>query len=438
MREGRVAMKSTNEGAAVKNPTPLFYPSSGAMYPRVTSIVFLVLATTAFCSPTIFKSNDIEYGAVILLLFIAVLAKLADPGRNSEEWRQARLILLLFLLPQIVFYGFTIVLHLVNPDAIGSVGTNVSGFAPVFLVAAFILLFGREALRMLLVVIGTSVAVWGVFVLCRYGVEAIVESAKCIILYQGSDPSGATTNYFEVHDITFAAGYLLLLGLATYQSDRRFGSFLIACSLFLIVIGLKRIQLLALIIAVICFAAFRSSTDKRALRIVTACIVGIACYVFLDLVLSGAMFRIFADTNFMGRQYYWSSMANYASFDPGYVGIGRNAIAHLMKGDLSYLRVGGVHSDILKIYVESGFFLFTAWLVFFLFVIPAALCSKFKSQQVASFFMVLMVYSFVLYATDNVENYLISQSTLILCLIFFVQRNAGSNHLFARKIRSKV
>ena len=60
-----------------------------------------------------------------------------------------------------------------------------------------------------------------------------------------------------------------------------------------------------------------------------------------------------------------------ASFSPTFMGIGRNALSFMLNGgELSYLRVGGVRSDIIKMYVKNGFIMFFFWLFINVYYIP--------------------------------------------------------------------
>ena len=79
-----------------------------------------------------------------------------------------------------------------------------------------------------------------------------------------------------------------------------------------------------------------------------------------------------------------------------------------MTGQYSYLNVGGVHSDILKIYIENGFILFGLWLWYYLIAITKSFAKKINTSTAVLFFT-LTIYTFILYFTDNVENYFIYQ-----------------------------
>ena len=91
----------------------------------------------------------------------------------------------------------------------------------------------------------------------------------------------------------------------------------------------------------------------------------ITCYLFIYILSDGSVFYVFLDKlgiNSMGRNYYYKAVLGYSTFSPSFLGIGRNMIAELFQTDLSYLKVGGVHSDIIKMYVENGFVMFGLWL----------------------------------------------------------------------------
>ncbi len=85
------------------------------------------------------------------------------------------------------------------------------------------------------------------------------------------------------------------------------------------------------------------------------------CYFYIYIMTDGDVFYDFIQSmgiNVMGRDYYYRAIMDYAQFKPSFLGIGRNVVTQLLNTELSYLHVGGVHSDIIKMYVENGFILF--------------------------------------------------------------------------------
>ena len=115
----------------------------------------------------------------------------------------------------------------------------------------------------------------------------------------------------------------------------------------------------------------------------------------------------------MGRDYNYRAIMDYAQFKPSFLGIGRNVVTQLLNTELSYLHVGGVHSDIIKMYVENGFILFGGWLAYYLVYLKNVYKKHYSEKSVILYFEII-IYMFTLYLTDNVEIYFICQILAIM------------------------
>ena len=112
--------------------------------------------------------------------------------------------------------------------------------------------------------------------------------------------------------------------------------------------------------------------------------------------------------NTMGRSNYYQAMMKYAEFSPSFMGIGRHVTVRILTTDLDYFGLGGIHSDILKMYVENGFIVFGLWLWYYLINVTRQYKKRFGFKEAIMYFG-LTIYTFTLYLTDNIEIYFISQ-----------------------------
>ena len=109
----------------------------------------------------------------------------------------------------------------------------------------------------------------------------------------------------------------------------------------------------------------------------------------------------------MGRTYYWRALAERCVFSPAFLGLGRNYSYLLFSSELSYMRVGAAHSDILKMYAENGFFMFAYWLWHYLLQMTKRYKKRFSINSAVVYFGI-SIYLFTMYLTDNVETYFAS------------------------------
>ena len=129
----------------------------------------------------------------------------------------------------------------------------------------------------------------------------------------------------------------------------------------------------------------------------------------------------------MGRNYYYQAIMKYATFSPGFIGIGRNVVTKILNSELSYLNVGGVHSDIIKMYVENGFILFGLWLWYQL-IFMLKFYKKEYGDNVAILYFGFLIYLFTLYLTDNVEVYFICQILVTMLPITYALKQKGNTY----------
>lgn len=395
------------------------------------------------CGTSLVHSNAVIYIPVLGAFLIAAF-DYASASKNNKDSNSSKIILVAFLVPQLVFYFYTIAIHVANPTLSYALGTNLSGFAPILLATTFVVVFKQKFFTAFIAAFLVSAAITAIVMVWNSNLDLIFESFVNIFVYLGSDPSGVTDNIFEVHDMTFAAGFLLLYAMAVPNIERHQRVFLVAVSLLLIMIGLKRIEIAALAVAVAVFVLTKIFAYSKILRFTLGFFAALMCMLFVFLVIDGSIYHVMGNINYMGRQHYWSTISQYATFDLFYQGLGRNSVSAMLLSDYAYLKVGGVHSDLLKIYVEQGFILFALWLVYYLLFLPQYLEKKYQSTNLASFFQVLMSYLFVLYVSDNVENYLVSQTMLILIIMAFAFKKkqyvtgcfAGSKPIYVTRRKS--
>ena len=115
--------------------------------------------------------------------------------------------------------------------------------------------------------------------------------------------------------------------------------------------------------------------------------------------------RLGIDT--MGRAYLWQLAEPYYSLSPAFAGQGFEAVDAIVSGwyhDGLLTHAYPFHNDILKVYVELGFFGFLLWAAVLYLVHPLAL-SRALGERAAVTFFCLLGYMSVTYLTDNTAFY---------------------------------
>lgn len=229
------------------------------------------------------------------------------------------------------------------------------------------------------------------------------------------------TGNIAVHDLSFGAEYILVyIFVVLGKLDRKNIKWVLLATAILMVSN-KDIQVLGFILIMILYALTKrfDAKDKEKILNVVSLIGVFGIYLFVFLVVDGNFFEILARYGIKtsGRNYYYKVARDLAGFNLGFLGIGRNGMQVLMGSDYSYMHVGNIHSDILRMYCECGFVLFFLWIINYFVVFPHLIKNKCGVDAKIGY-LFLTYFTFISYLTDNMELYLVSQFFYILTIIF--------------------
>lgn len=251
-------------------------------------------------------------------------------------------------------------------------------------------------------------------------------------------------NYMmEVHDLTFAMGiFFLFYAFCDKRKDRKKKIILSALIIFL---GLKRIEILAIAIAVIVYYLLLKWGKTIKFRAIMLTIIysflGLGYVYLVDSGLLNALVTYFS-LNTMGRLEYYNYAKQYFSFTPWFIGNGFTYFTRLW-GELSFsgYRINGtivaasIHSDLLVLYIENGFIFTLGWIIYS-FNIKLSSLRKHFNNDVGECYLLLTVYMFVLYLTDNTFRYSGTQiayyvAPLVMC--YFCQKSIKASKAVVQK-----
>ena len=401
-----------------------------------TKLVWLYILTMTVAFTPRYGTYMVGYKEPLLvgLLWVAAAFFRLLRKKHCEDvalMKNLGFFLCVYLIPHVVTHLYTVVLMLLGKVEWKYFTTNATVYVPVLIVLSAVVLFGTKALRY------TLIAVIGAFMLSM--VSSVILIGPHIIpdaivqAYFGQD---VAKNYLELHDIVLAIGYIMVYYLYRGRKlERRDVAFLV-CAVSIAVLGMKRIVVLA-ILACLAFAALVYILPKKARYPI--CVIGgfgilLGCFGFLWLMSEGDLFFNLMEKlhiNTMGRIYYYRDVMALADFHILYPGLGRNVVTQLLTTEMSYLRVAGVHSDIIKMYVENGFVMYGLWSAYHLIGLPALLRKRFGDKAAVMAFAVT-VYSFLLYLTDNIEIYFVCQTLAMLLPMCYALREQEEAHTALR------
>ena len=309
--------------------------------------------------------------------------------------------------PKIAMILYTAILVVTGVSDYGVVG-GLNQLASFAIPIAAIYLFGATAIDLIFYACVFSAALLIPFTVALYGPSCIVAPFLSVM-------DSTVSNPFETNQFTFTATYLCVFYCFL---DKRKITSRVVLSLIMCFIGFKRIAVLALLVAALFKYISKNMTPRSRFAIyrgVLLCL-GVGCFAFIFLLYSGFIKDLMSlfSVNVMGRNYYWQAAVDNSVFSITYLGQGVNTLQELLTTNYSYLRVGGVHCDILKMYFELGFVGFILWLYYYLVYMPRWIA---RSGAVLTFeaYAIVTLLQFVLFFTDNVDIYLGSQ--ILFCTI---------------------
>ncbi len=388
---------------------------------RLLAILYILSMTVAFT--TRYGDLQLGYKLQIIIGIIWVILGFCKlfingfkfKGLFKDDFPQ---FIKVYLLPHIIIHGYTILLMVLNKVEWKYFTSNLTVYIPTLLAIMAFYLLGTKAFEYTCVAlilswllsVGTSLILKGPAIFSHAIIQAYIDPYD--------NTGGLTINYLELHDFVLAIGYIVIAYVFTnLKLNKRTLGFLFIV-LILMILGMKRVSVLGILLAVVFYVFLKRFPKKSKYKI---CIIAgwgafLICYLYIYLLSDGNVFYDYIakyGINVMGRNYYYKAIMSYAKFSPTFIGIGRNVVTQLLNTSLSYLRVGGVHSDIIKMYVENGFVLFGFWLWYYLIYIFKFYKKKYGINCAILYFGIV-IYMFTLYLTDNIEIYFICQILSIM------------------------
>lgn len=322
----------------------------------------------------------------------------------------------LYIMPHVVVHLYTFFLMLIGKVEWCYLTTNATVYVPTILAILSVYFFREKALKITLVAMIVS---WIFSVTVSTMMKGIAIFPHAILeAYTGINYKGFTRNYLELHDLVLAIGYIFVFYIFSTDKFRKKDLNLLFAITLIMILGMKRISILGIIIVLGVNLIIKYFNLNKQIKIcnVIGWIGFFLSYLFIYILSLGNIFYDFLNhfgINSRGRIYYFSAIMEYATFSPFFCGIGRNVVTKIFTNELSYMNVGGAHSDIIKMYVEAGFILFGWWVWYYLIHIT----QKYKDiygNKAAVLYFGIIVFMFVLFLTDNIEIYFICQMISII------------------------
>ena len=276
--------------------------------------------------------------------------------------------------------------------------------------AAGYYMFGKKTVSYMLYASCAAVLVILIDLIRIHGAGSFL-SEYIALITTFADTTGPIMRKMELHDLTQGLGVFVMYYLYCAKNKQWHAAEFI-CAAFFFSTGLKRIDVLAILAALMVGILYDAVPERTKTVFLAAIVSGmfLFSYLYLYLIKKGwyqpLMYYFGIDT--MSRGYLYDFFKDYYEMSPGFLGYGIRYIFKIRNDykttGLGTYVPGMAHNDVMTHFIELGFWGFIYWLWGNTWYKVSAVRKKFGSR--ASLFMLLtVIYTFITYLTDNTFFY---------------------------------
>lgn len=391
------------------------------------SFIYIVLATAMFfLQDTYFEVGGVDFSlknpCALAILLLALLNFIATVrlGRFIVLVRHALVQMLPYLIP--LFFSSVIWLAS-SADAVmivNGLGMIIPQLLSVCVAVATLYLFGEKGIWYCLVsMCAANVLLIGT-VIAEGGLSPLLEEFRTLIV-SFTVESGPLITMLEVNDLTFAFGPFLIYLLLNRKRVPHFFLWLIVV-LFLFTVGLKRIAIPAVVLAVLVALLLKKLPEKASRQTALCLSVGMmfVSFVYIAGIRMGLFEYLEAKLglNTMGRVNMFENLAPYYEINFTFMGRGTGFERYVdwASGEIYQTpqrTIMQIHNDFMRMYLNLGFAGYWIWLIGYL-VVRIRYWFRQAGKSAGCTFFAICIYCFVLYTTDNTIYY---PYTMIACAL---------------------
>lgn len=241
--------------------------------------------------------------------------------------------------------------------------------------------------------------------------------------YLNPSSRGDNTAYIELHEVAYIIGlYIIYYGVIS--NKKLIPKWLKIISIVLFLIAYKRIGM-ASVVAVYIYRTifYRSRRSNKAFFNNLAGIILIfvsLVYVAFSVSSELTIFLQLHGIDMMGRDIIYSYFRQFCEFNIRFIGQGVGFVDrqfdYTTRADLyRMVSIKALHNDYMKMYIEIGFVGFLVWCYYWGIHLINVIKKRFGTET-AFLCLLLIMYTFMTYTTDNTEGYFNYQLHLSLLL----------------------
>ena len=392
--------------------------------------LYILTMTLTLFAYTLIKSFNVAipwyytyfHCTIWIFIYVLVLHQNNQNFKSMAVVKSRKIIMRVFSMPYLIFLFFTLLGWIIYINDISlhnltrALSNNILFFIYLGTVIATVSIFKEKLIDYTFISISVSYILTIIAAIAHYGIGNFIE----IGLKPFSEAAqtwvagGNAANVLETHDLTFAVGFYLIYFISKHYKTKKDWGKIIWC-MALIYMGYKRIQLAAILIIIVASIFITKRSKKGIAYWSVLCTVGVlvVMYAYIAFIDSGYLQILAAryNINFMGRLESYNRMSQFFDFSPLYIGRG-NGAGKLLK-PASGVNLG--HSDILYNFIDYGFIGFTAWIIY-CFYFATRYIRIHSNPNISRLWLLLTIYAFITYLTDNTQNYFAFQTCYMITL----------------------
>lgn len=373
-------------------------------------------------------------GIIITILMFAIFAY-KNKNRIPLEKRM-RFLSFQLVIPMLLAYLYSVILTFFRPvnfDGYQSRSFGLLAYCILAIIQAYFTysVFGKPALKYtfyaVLASYGTSIIV------------AFVEGGFTPFIRMIAD-SSYHGSVLEMHEVAPIAGLFIFFLWYDYKfglGKKKYTLWGIVGCIVILLFSLKRIVILSTILSVLLFYlmiyVYKRMELTRFITIISILFIGFSL-TFVYLIKSKLILAFISrfNINSMARDLLWFGPDREYYFSLFYPGKGLGFLSKWMDANWTSLGINGlnqstgIHSDILKYYIDLGFVGYIVFFGYYLIHITKKIRKKIGYSSCILYFIVMMM-QFLIYFTDNVSLYHNYQWVTYL-MIFYLTSDSKSLH----------
>lgn len=254
-------------------------------------------------------------------------------------------------------------------------------------------------------------------------------------LISPEEASLAVTKYFEMHELMFSFGVLLIYYLLFENKNIKRHYLKIVTLIIFIFLGYKRIEFLAIALTIVMFVIVKK-LKLRGMTILGVCMIIIAL-IYVYITRDGSLIDIFNkyNINVMGRDQLYNFINTYYEVSPEFLGHGWGFVEKILEANsLKMSGITSIHNDIVRIYTDCGFWGMIAWF-WYQFIYMTRYANKKHNVKVARLYFCISFYMFITYMTDNTITYTNLLITFAIVMNYFIRYSEAMEKSFEEKTK---